>query len=73
MSIFYCDRCGRNRDSDYIECVEDPKQSNELMCWHHAEEDECPLCNQTGEVRAADGLIESCPNGCVPPIPEKLQ
>lgn len=47
MSIFYCNRCGCTRDSDWVEVVDDPKNKHELMCLDHQEEDdEKPLATE---------------------------
>lgn len=40
MSLFICSRCDELKDSDKVDCCEDPKNSTELMCLIHEQDDE---------------------------------
>ena len=32
MSMIYCERCDREHDSDFVDCVEDPKNPTHMIC-----------------------------------------
>lgn len=33
MSMIYCLRCEYQHDSDFVDCVEDPNNPMEMVCW----------------------------------------
>lgn len=40
MSLIICSRCDKFVDSDFVDCVTDPKATDEMMCLIHEEDDE---------------------------------
>lgn len=40
MSIIYCLRCDRQHDTDFEDCVVDPGNSDEIICWDSLSEQE---------------------------------
>jgi hypothetical protein len=40
MSLIICSRCDKFVDSDRVDCVTDPKATDEMMCLIHEEDEE---------------------------------
>lgn len=46
MSMIYCARCDLQHDSDFVDCVQDPKSPNEMICWESLTEEEADEMEQ---------------------------
>jgi hypothetical protein len=48
MSLIICSRCDKFVDSDRVDCVNDPKAPDEMMCLIHEEDDEVEVTTAAG-------------------------
>ena len=46
MSMFWCDRCDRRVDSDYVDAVQDPTDETEMICDRCLTDDEIDEINE---------------------------